>query len=57
MTETVSPEKVADLEERIETLELMVDEEFRSKIEEGLEDEKEGHVVPIEEYEEEHGKA
>jgi len=53
MTEAATPEKVADLEERIETLELMVDEKFRRKIEEGLEDEKEGRIIPLEEYEEE----
>lgn len=57
MADAVSPDKVADLEERIETLELLVDEEFREKIEEGLEDEQAGRVIPIKEYEEEHGKA
>ncbi|MFW6141609.1 MAG: hypothetical protein ACOC53_03515 [Candidatus Saliniplasma sp.] len=54
MTETVSPEKIAELEKRIETLELMVDEKLRNKIVKGLKQEKEGNMISLEEYEEEY---
>lgn len=53
MSEVDVSERFNELESRIETLELMVDEEFREKVEEGLEDEKEGRTVSMEEYEEE----
>ena len=41
-----------ELEKRIETLELMVDEKLREKIAQGLKDEEEGKVISLEEYEE-----
>lgn len=46
-------ERVDEIESRLETLELMVDERFRSKVEEGLKDMEEGDVVRLEDYEEE----
>lgn len=51
MAEAISPEKIAELEQRIETLELMVDEKLRKKITRGLKDEAEGRVISLEEYE------
>lgn len=44
-------ERLAELESKIETLELMVDETFQKKVEKGLEDEREGRVMSLEEYE------
>lgn len=51
MAEAISPEKLAELERRIETLELMMDEKLMEKITRGLKDEAEGRVVSLEEYE------
>ncbi|MFO7991794.1 MAG: hypothetical protein R6U61_05825 [Thermoplasmata archaeon] len=51
MSEAVSPEKVAELEQRIETLELMVDKKLREKIAQGLKDEAEGRLISLDEYE------
>ena len=50
---SVADERIEELESRLETLELMVDEKFRSKVEEGLKDEREGRVRSLDEYEEE----
>ena len=52
MAETVSPDKIDELEKRIKTLELMVDEKLREKIVKGLKQEKEGKMVSLEGYEE-----
>ncbi len=52
MSSGVSQEKINELEKRIETLELMVDEKLREKIAKGLEDEEEGKVMSLEDYEE-----
>ena len=52
MSSGVSKEKIDELEKRIETLELMVDEKLREKIAQGLKDEEEGKVISLEEYEE-----
>ncbi|MFW5895395.1 MAG: hypothetical protein ACOCT9_01495 [archaeon] len=52
MSKGVSKEKIDELEQRIETLELMVDEKLREQIAQGLKDEKEGNVISLEDYEE-----
>lgn len=52
MSETATSEKIEELEQRIETLELMVDEKLREKIAQGLKQEKEGKMVSLDEYEE-----
>ncbi len=52
MPDTATQKKIAELEQRIETLELMVDEKLRKKIAKGLKDEAEGKLTSLEEYEE-----
>jgi len=54
MPDTATQKKIAELEQRIETLELMVDEKLMKKISKGLKDEAEGKLTPLEEYEEEY---
>jgi hypothetical protein len=53
MSEIDVVDRMKELESRMETLEIMVDEKFREKIEEGLEDKEEGDTVSMDEYEEE----
>ncbi len=52
MSSGVSQEKIEELEKRIETLELMVDEKLREKIAQGLKDEEEGKMISLEEHKE-----
>ena len=49
----VLEDRFEELVSRVETLELMLDSEFRQKVDEGLEDEREGRVVSLDSYEEE----
>lgn len=49
----VSEDRFEELVSRVETLELMIDDEFRSKVEEGLKDFKEDRVVSLDNYEDE----
>ncbi len=51
MPDTATQKKIAELEQRIETLELIVDEKLRKKIAHGLKDEAEGKLTSLEEYE------
>jgi len=54
MPDTATQKKIAELEQRIKTLELIVDEKLRKKIAKGLKDEAEGKLTSLEEYEEKH---
>ena len=49
----VLEDRFEELVSRVETLELMLDSDFRDKVDEGLEDEREGRVVSLDSYEEE----
>jgi hypothetical protein len=49
----VSEDRFEELVSRVETLELMIDDEFRSKVEEGLKDFEEDRVVSLDNYEDE----
>ena len=51
MPDTSTQKKIDELEQRVETLELMVDEKLREKIAQGLKDESEGKLTSLEEYE------
>lgn len=44
--------KIAELEQRVKILELMVDEKLRKKISKGLRDEAERKLTSLKEYEE-----
>ncbi len=56
MSEAVT-EKLEELERRVETLELLMNDELREKVENGLADEQAGNVLSLEEYEEKHVRA